>query len=149
MKIREATTNDTKAWSQMRTELWPDTDDCHLAEIRAFFNKESIDIEQVYIVEEDKEIVGFIELNIRSFAEGSRNSSVPYVEGWYIKPEHQGKGYGKKLMEQAESWALSLGYSELASDTEVDNELSINLHKKLGFKETERVVCFLKTLGDK
>lgn len=33
-----------------------------------------------------------------------------------------------------------------ASDTTHDNALSIALHNKLGFQETERVVCFLKHL---
>jgi aminoglycoside 6'-N-acetyltransferase I len=146
MNIREATRSDVEAWSEMRTELWPDTDDNHLSEINAFFDGESIDIEQVYIIEKDQLIVGFIELNIRNFAEGSRKSSVPYVEGWFIKPEFQGMGYGQKLMEMAEYWAASLGFTELASDTEIINERSIKLHKQMGFKETERVVCFLKKL---
>ncbi|WDE06686.1 GNAT family N-acetyltransferase [Thalassomonas viridans] len=146
MKIREATRKDINDWSEMRTKLWPETDDGHLSEINSFFDEESIDIVKVYLAEEENEIVGFLELNIRNFAEGSRNASVPYVEAWYIKPEHQGKGFGKQLMEQAEYWALSLGFTELASDTEIDNALSIKLHKRMGFQETERIVCFLKSL---
>jgi aminoglycoside 6'-N-acetyltransferase I len=42
--------------------------------------------------------------------------------------------------------AIENGYKELASDTEISNTQSIEIHKKLGFKETERVVCFLKKL---
>ncbi len=150
VNIREATKQDIAQWSQMRTQLWPDTDDNHLSEINEFFAGESIDIVTVFIAEvvgrEGNQVVGFIELNIRNFAEGSRKPAVPYVEGWYIKPTHQAKGYGKKLMQAAESWALSQGYDELASDTELGNTHSIDVHKRLGFVETERVVCFLKTL---
>ena len=146
MNIREATRNDIKAWSEMRTELWPDTDDYHLSEINAFFDGVSIDIEQVYVIEKVEEVFGFIELNIRNFAEGSRKSSVPYVEGWFIKPGFQSMGYGQKLTETAEFWASSLGFTELASDTEIVNERSIKLHNKMGFKETDRIVCFLKKL---
>ncbi|MEM7207360.1 MAG: GNAT family N-acetyltransferase [Pseudomonadota bacterium] len=138
---------DTGVWSEMRTELWPDTSDCHLSEIGEYFDGNSIVIRQVYVIEQGQEIVGFIELNVRNYAEGSRNASVPYVEGWYVKPAFQGMGYGTYLMKQAESWALSLGFDEIASDAEVDNEASIRLHKKLGFGETDRIVCLLKALN--
>lgn len=144
--IRTATVADTAAWSAMRTALWPDTDDDHRAEIRAYFSGTSTDIVEVYVVEVEAELVGFMELNIRNFAEGSRSPRLPYVEAWYICPEHQNQGYGRQLMLRAEEWAVAQGYTELASDTEIDNERSIALHKALGFTETERVVCFLKRL---
>jgi aminoglycoside 6'-N-acetyltransferase I len=51
-------------------------------------------------------------------------------------------------MSYAEKWALSLGYNELASDTEIENEQSISIHSHLGFKEIERIVCFLKRLDN-
>lgn len=114
--------------------------------INAYFTGSSIDIVQAYVGEIKSQIVGFLELNIRNFAEGSRSPKLPYVEAWYIKPRYRGKGYGALLMKQAENWAISQGYSELASDTELENHRSIALHKHLGFVETERVVCFLKKL---
>ena len=144
--IREATEKDVEQWSEMRTALWPETNDAHISEIKEYFSGLSIDIVQAYVAEVDSEIVGFMELNIRNFAEGSRSSKLPYVEAWYIKPKYQGNGYGKQLMRKAEQWAISQGYSELASDTEIDNHRSISLHKHLGFMETERIVCFLKEL---
>ncbi len=58
----------------------------------------------------------------------------------------RGRGYGKALMTMAERWARAQGYTELASDTELDNTAGILVHKKLGFVETERIVCFLKKL---
>ena len=36
------------------------------------------------------------------------------------------------------------GEMELVSDAEITNTRSIELHKQLGFEETERIVCFLK-----
>ena len=146
MRIREASEADLKPWSEMRTALWPATDDGHVAELEEYFAGTSIDIVQAYLAEDGHEIIGFIELNIRNFAEGSRRPRVPYVEAWYVKPRHQGKGCGRQLMQKAEAWALTQGYSELASDTEVDNQRSISMHRHLGFHETERVVCFLKKL---
>ncbi|WKZ70880.1 MAG: GNAT family N-acetyltransferase [Melioribacteraceae bacterium] len=146
MLIREVSYTDISEWSKMRTSLWPDTEDNHITELEEYFAGKSIDIVQVYVAEEAKEIVGFMELNIRNFAEGSRHAKLPYIEAWYVKPEDRGKGYGKALIKKAEEWAISLGYTELASDTEINNHKSISLHKELGFIETERIVCFLKKL---
>ena len=133
---------------EVRTSLWPETADCHGSEIDEYFAGTSIDIVEVLIGEVDSKVAGFLELNIRNFAEGSRSAQVPYIEAWYVKPEFQGRGYGRELMRHAEDWAREKGFDELASDTEVDNMRSIEMHKHLGFEETERVVCFLKRLKD-
>lgn len=147
MKIREAVKDDILVWSKYRTLLWPDTEDGHRGEIDEYFNGTAIDIEITLVIENDsEEMVGFIELNIRNFAEQSREASIPYVEGWYIDEAYQNRGYGKALMTAAEEWAKKLGYKELASDAEIDNLKSIEIHNKLGFMETERIVCFLKKL---
>ena len=147
MIVRKIKQSDTTIWSVLRTNLWPDTSDQHLQEISEFFDQESIDIEEVFVVENHlQEVVGFIELNIREFAEGSRHSRVPYVEAWYVDTAARSQGYGKLLMETAEWWAKEMGFEELASDTEVDNDQSIAAHKKLGFEEVERIVCFLKKI---
>ena len=147
MNVREITIDDMTLWSTFRTALWPDTDDNHLQEIREFFDGKSVDVEQVFMVENaNGEAVGFLELNIREFAEGSCRPRVPYVEACYIAEGFRGQGYGKMLMKAAEKWTREKGFSELASDTETSNLKSIAIHKQLGFKETERVVCFLKQL---
>ncbi len=148
MLIRTANAADLSAWAAMRSQLWPDGSDQHAGEVKAYFAGDSIDIKCCYVIEKATgELCGFLELNVRNFAEGSRQSAVPYVEAWFIKPEYQGQGLGKKLMQQAEQWARQMGHHELASDTEVHNHKSIAIHQNLGFTETERVVCFLKKLN--
>lgn len=134
-------------WQEMRADLWPSAEDEHSSEISRYFDGKSQTIAQVYIAEYHSEAAGFIELNIRDYAEGSSNPKVPFVEGWYVKPNFRKKGIGKALIYQAEQWAKSEGYQELASDTELHNTQSIAAHKQLGFVEIERVVCFLKTLA--
>lgn len=148
MKVRNARIEDREIWLLYRSKLWPNSSDSHLSEIDEYFSGSSIDIEQTFILEDkDNSIVGFLEINIREFAEGSRHSKVPYVEAWYIDEKYQGKGGGKLLMKAAEMWALEKGFNELASDTELNNARSIEIHKHLGFKEVERVVCFIKKIG--
>ena len=147
MRVRDLEPGDRLDWSDMRTQLWPSTSDGHLGEIDEFYAGESMDIKQVFVVEDgQRKPCGFIEINIRDFAEGSRSHRVPYVEGWFVCHACRGKGYGKALMIAAEQWARAQGCTELASDTELHNTTSIAVHKKLGFVETERVVCFLKRL---
>ena len=149
MTIRPITTEDREAWSQLRTEPWPDTEDNHLAEIDDYFAHQSPDIDMVFVAEDDmQKVVGSIELNIREFAEGSRHPRVPYVEGWCVDKASRNKGYGKQLMAVAEQWAKANGYIELASDTEISNTRSISIHKHLGYREVERIVCFIKRIPD-
>ena len=99
MIIREVSEKDIEQWSEMRTALWPETNDGHFTETKEYLSGLSIDIVQAYVAEVGSEIIGFMELNIRKFAEGSRNPKLPYVEAWYIKSEYQNKGYGKQLMQ--------------------------------------------------
>jgi aminoglycoside 6'-N-acetyltransferase I len=147
MKIREAIKNDTGEWARMRNILWPDSLQQHIEEIGEFFSGTSKDIVQVFVIERvSGALAGFIEINIRNFAEGSRSSKVPYIEAWFIDEDLREQGYGRKLIEVAEKWAMESGFNELGSDAEIDNINSIEAHKKLGFKEVERVVCFLKKL---
>ena len=147
MEIRPAVQADLTAWAEMRSLLWPESADDHAEELAQYFDGQSIDIVETFVLEDPPgSLAGFIELNIRGFVEGSRSARVPYVEAWFVKEAHRGKGYGKGLMERAGKWATELGYAELASDTDIDNDLSITLHKHLGFDETVRVVCFLKQL---
>ena len=147
MIIRKVTETDLNAWTEMRSELWPESKNSFEKELAEFFAGTSIDIVDTFVIElESGALAGFIELNIRNFAEGSRESRVPYVEGWFVRADSRGKGYGLALMQRAEQWAKEGGFAEIASDTELDNERSITLHKKFGYEETERVVCFLKKL---
>ena len=97
-------------------------------------------------VADSNEIVGFLELNIRSVVDGASGANVPYVEGWFVDEHHRKTGIGKLLFETAERWALNEGYSQIGSDADIDNMVSIAAHKKLGFEEIERKVCFLKAL---
>jgi aminoglycoside 6'-N-acetyltransferase I len=48
------------------------------------------------------------------------------------------------LITAAENWARQMGCSEMASDTWLDNEASIRAHRKMGYREVERLVHFKK-----
>ena len=53
----------------------------------------------------------------------------------------------KKLVELGENWGKEKGCTQYASDTEITNQQSIAFHKKVGFSEANRLVCFIKDIG--
>lgn len=81
MKVREARSDDRAAWLRQRNALWPRDPDANRAAVGDCFGKGSHLIDQAYVAEEDGNVVGFFELRLRSYAEGSDQPRVPYLEG--------------------------------------------------------------------
>jgi aminoglycoside 6'-N-acetyltransferase I len=147
MRVRPIEPRDRPAWASMRAALWPDEDADLLAHetMRHFAGAEAAGA--VFVAENaDDQLVGFLELGLRTFAEGCSSSPVPFVEGWYVAAQARTQGVGRALMQAGEGWALTRGFSELASDTELTNGLSQEAHRALGFAETERLVAYRKAL---
>jgi len=143
--IRRAEPKDKAGWVRLRHSLWPDCPE----------NKHALEVEQVLqsggtvFVAEHKQagLIGFAEVSIRSdHVDGATISPVPYLEGWFVDASFRGRGTGRALLKAVEDWAISSGYTELASDAEIGNAQSIRLHKLLGFSEIDRNVTFLKKL---
>ena len=150
MKVRLATRDDLVAWCDSRTALWPDADPRELrAEAEAHFAGGGL-LQAVFVCEDGaSRIVGMLELSCRPYADGCVSSPVPYVEGWYVRPDSRRQGIGRALMNAAERWALAHGYSEIASDALIENAVSERAHKTLGFEEVERVIHFRNSLQEK
>jgi len=92
----------------------------------------------------DGRLRGFIELSVRTRVDGSYSPRVGYVEGWYVEPDQRGAGWGRRLVAAGETWTAERGLTELASDAELENHASIRAHRAVGFRETFRLVGFLK-----
>ena len=145
IRVRKAEDSDHDGWIRMRKLLFPEcSEDRHIYEIGLIRSSQGI----VLVAElSPSHLVGFAEVSIRSdHVEGSKNSPVPYLEGWYVDPEFRGKGIGKALIKAAEGYALEKGFTALASDAEIGNKTSIQIHKKIGFREVGRSVHFIKSL---
>lgn len=91
-------------------------------------------------------LAGFVEIGSRTYAEGCLSSPVAFLEGWYVDPDVRRSGVGRRLVEAAENWARAHGYAEMASDTELENQISLRAHLSLGYEEVERQICFRKRL---
>lgn len=147
-RVRPVELRDLESWAAMRNALWPDaTRDDLRADLKTFFEGKSGFITAAFIAEsEDNSPLGFIELNLRPYAEGCESSPVPHVEGWYVVPTARQSGAGTQLMHAAENWAIENGYNELTSDTTEQYPLSLRAHASNGFEEVERLIAFRKKL---
>ena len=91
--------------------------------------------------------LGFIHLAIRNdYVEGSYKDKTAYLEAIYIRPAFRKQNIASLLLNKSEVWAKSKGFNQIASDTDFDNSGSQLFHKKSGFKEVNRIVCYLKNL---
>ena len=63
----------------------------------------------------------------------------------YLTAAHQGKGFGRALLEALIDHARSAGHHVMLADIESGNEASIRLHESLGFVEAGR----LREIGTK
>jgi aminoglycoside 6'-N-acetyltransferase I len=92
--------------------------------------------------------VGFIEVALRhDYVNGTESSPVAFLEGIYVTPTQRRRGVARNLVAVATVWAIERGCREFASDAALDNETSHEMHRSLGFVETERVVYFRKLLA--
>jgi aminoglycoside 6'-N-acetyltransferase I len=148
VNIRQVSANDAVAWVAMRARLWPDADKEDLArETRAFVEGSKSMLDTVMVAEEGSGPIGFIEITIRAFSDGCDSMPVPHVEGWFVEESARGRGVGRALMRAAEDWARARGFTELASDSELDDAGAQSAHKHCGFEEVDRIVKFRKTLS--
>jgi aminoglycoside 6'-N-acetyltransferase I len=149
VRIRRLAAGDRAAWLRMRYALWPAErgEHDHERDVDAFLAGQSKTLDAVLVADANGAgVVGFVELRVRNYAEGSDSHAVPHVEGWYVEAEYRRRRIGARLLAAAERWARAAGYDELASDASIDNAASIAAHRALGFEVTDRVVCFLKKL---
>ena len=145
MIIRPVAPTDHAEWLRMRLTLWGGTVEEHTHDIDTYFATPQRGV--TFVVERTGGgLCGFIEVSLRNYAEGCQTSPGRLhrrvVCGW----ESRRHKLGTRLVQAAEAWARSQGLKEIASDTQLDNTVSIQAHKVLGYEEVERLVCFRKAL---
>lgn len=145
-KIRELREKDISEWLRLRKLLWDGVSEAeHKSEMLDIYEHSETQLVLVAEVGENR-LIGFLEASIRPFVEDCHSDHVGYLEGWFVETEFRKHGIGRKLVAEAENWARKNGATEMASDAEVGNEMSLRAHVRLGYQETSRLVHLRKDL---
>jgi aminoglycoside 6'-N-acetyltransferase I len=149
--IRLENPSDRSTLATLFHGLWPEGPvEEHFRELQAILsgNPPGTLLLVVFVAEaNDKSLVGFLEVGLRSHADSCDPARpVGYVEGWYVTDAHRNRGIGKQLLQAAEDWARRQGCTEMASDTQIGNELSQRVYQSLGYEIVESAILFRKAL---
>lgn len=147
MRIGPCDSASLSEWATLRHELWPNGSvQEHAVEVEALLTKSG---EAAAFLARDPlgSTAGFAEVKLRhDYVNGCTTSPVAFLEGIYVRPAFRKQGIARLLCKAVEKWATGLGCSELASDVEIHNFISQDMHIALGFEETERVVYYRKAI---
>jgi len=145
MDFEQINKNNLQELTHLMISLWPDCD----------FEEELLNCQKIlsatdetsFLVKDQGTYIGFIQLSIRTdYVEGAEPGPVAYIEGIYLDAAYRKSGIGKTLVQMGEDWGKEKGCRQYASDVELHNVNSIDFHKKIGFEEVNRVVCFFKEI---
>jgi aminoglycoside 6'-N-acetyltransferase I len=140
MNIVKVTQEDFDEWLDLALKLWPD---CSAADLTNILQSPR---QAAFLVKDDHgSAIAFMNLSLRyEYVPDATQSPIAYVEGIYVKDEYRAQRIGTALIKYAEKWALKQRCVELASDALIENTASYEFHTKVGFREVERVVFFIK-----
>ncbi|MCJ0930536.1 GNAT family N-acetyltransferase [Virgibacillus halodenitrificans] len=143
--LKEATLQEAKKVANLALHLWSNhTLEELTQEITHLISQPDSKIFLSYYA---NEIIGFVQCQLRyDYVEGTSSSPVGYLEGLFVKEEFRKQGVARSLVNICEEWAKKKGCREFASDCELENVESLVMHLKLGFGETNRIICFKKDL---
>lgn len=95
----------------------------------------------------EEQYAGFIHISIRhDYVEGADHPATAYLEAIYVLPEYRRLRIASQLLTAGISWAKTRGLTQLGADTATGNAISQAFHLQSGFKEVNRVVCYLREI---
>lgn len=106
----------------------------------AFREVNNFSKDEFYVAENQKNILGFIASSI-----ASDNKEKSYINELWIKPEYQGKGIGKALVNFIEDFYKKKGIKIIRLLTK-KNSKAFGFYKKINYKEYKSLVFMDKKL---
>jgi aminoglycoside 6'-N-acetyltransferase I len=145
--IIEAKEEHLRYFLEMALDLWGgDYESNDLEDI--FLDALKAEKYKVLFYSANEKITAFIILSVRQdYVEGATSSPTGYIEGIYVKSEFRKSGIAKRLLLEGEKWLKEKGCKQIGSDAYIDNALSYDFHTSVGFKETGRLVAFIKDIN--
>ena len=144
---RKATINDAEIVTKLTLLLYNSNANTYESLFEENTNVLSNEKQAIFLAFNDKLAVGFAHCSIRyDYVEGTNGGNIGYLEGILVQPEYRLKKIASSLVELCNKWAKEKDCLEFASDCELINISSYNFHLKIGFKEANRIICFVKKL---
>lgn len=146
MEYIKADTSHIRAIAGLALKLWSDNnlDDLILDFTEVIQNKNNA----VFMCFDKSIEVGFAQVSLRNdYVEGTTIRPVGYIEGVYVNEQYRKIGIARKLINMGEMWAKEKGCSQMASNCELNNTNSLQFHLSCGFSEANRIICFVKEIG--
>ena len=145
MRIQQAERKDIAVIAALACRLWPSHT---LQEMQIEIGQLLVKPDAVFFLAyEEETAVGFAQCQLRhDYVEGTESTPVGYLEGIYVTEEYRKQGIARALLSACQGWAREQGCAELASDCELTNVESLLFHRKMGFAEANRIICFVKKL---
>ncbi len=140
--IRESVLNDFDSIAGLLGQLWPGKQLC-LSDLKVVFERGlSSDIDYYLCSELDREVVGFLSLNISNsfWQEGY----TPFVNALVVDEAHRGSGIGKSLLERAYEISRQRGCGKIELDSAFHRKGAHKFYERLGFEK--RAYMFSKDL---
>lgn len=143
--ISEATTEDIKTIQEITYKTWPITYGKILSKeqldymLDLFYSDEALinqfeKKEQLfYLISEDEATLGFIGIE-----HNYKDEAVTKIHKIYLLPETQGKGIGKKAIDEIEKMALENHSTALSLNVNRFNS-ALSFYKKIGFEVIDEV----------
>lgn len=147
IEVRYAGHEEADDWAALRALLWPHVSiDDHRSEIDACLTSPE-KISAFIAYSDSNHAIGFAEVSVRhDYVNGCDTSPVAFLEGIFVRENQRSRGVARQLFARVVDWGKARNLSELASDADIANLVSHQMHKALGFEETERVVYFRQKL---
>ena len=89
--------------------------------------------ELCYIIEYNKEIIGFLLGGYTAIPKQA------HILSFAIKLDYRGRGFGRRILVHFLERTKILGYSSIKLEVQVDNDKAIKLYEELGFRIETRI----------
>lgn len=126
-------------------KLWPDAP---VSELKEEFEEMMACPEvALFLCRREGVACAFAQVQLRhDYVEGTESSPVAYLEGIFVESECRQQGIGRALVLACQNWACEQGVHEFASDCLLENQESLQFHLAVGFREANRLICFVKSI---
>jgi ribosomal protein S18 acetylase RimI-like enzyme len=115
--------------------------------------KKDIELNNLYVIEKNKNFIGAFVLDeyLDEYWEkvNWKNNNFIGIHLLAIKPDFQGKGYGKKIIKFCEQFAKDNDYESIHLDVFSKNKAAINLYQKFDYKFVQEIYFDFKPAGNR